>query len=97
MEQLQSFFPIILLFMVIYLFMIRPQMKKQKQEKKFSGELKKGDKIITTGGMYAKVLELNDDGTCILETAAGKMKFNRSAISMEMSNKLNAPIEDKKK
>ncbi|MFK5982310.1 MAG: preprotein translocase subunit YajC [Flavobacteriaceae bacterium] len=97
MEQLQSFFPLILLFMVIYLFMIRPQMKKQKQEKKFSGELKKGDKIITTGGMYAKVLELNDDGTCILETAAGKMKFNRSAISMEMSNKLNAPKEDKKK
>ena len=97
MEQLQSFFPIILLFMVIYLFMIRPQMKKQKQEKKFSGELKKGDKIITTGGMYAKVLELSDDGTCILETAAGKMKFNRSAISMEMSNKLNAPKEDIKK
>ena len=47
--------------------------------------------------MYAKVLELNDDGTCILETAAGKMKFNRSAISMEMSNKLNAPKEEKKK
>ena len=97
MEQLQQFFPLILLFMVIYLFMIRPQMKRQKQEKKFSGELKKGDKIITTGGMYAKVLELNEDGTCILETAAGKMKFNRSAISMEMSNKLNAPKEDKKK
>ena len=97
MEQLQSFFPLILLFLVIYLFMIRPQMKKQKQEKNFSSELKKGDKIITTSGMYAKVLELNDDGTCILETAAGKMKFSRSAISMEMSNKLNAPKEDKKK
>jgi len=97
MEQLQSFFPIILLFMVVYLFMIRPNLKKQKQEKKFSSELKKGDKIITTSGMYAKVLELNDDGTCILETAAGKMKFNSSAISMEMSNKLNAPKEDKKK
>ncbi len=96
MEQLQSFFPLILLFIVIYLFMIRPQMKKSKQEKKFSSELKKGDKIITTSGMYAKILELNDDGTCILETAAGKMKFNRSAISMEMSNKLNAPKEKKK-
>ncbi|PHS68341.1 MAG: preprotein translocase subunit YajC [Flavobacterium sp.] len=96
MEQLQSFLPLILLFLVIYLFMIRPQMKKQKQEKNFSSELKKGDKIITTSGMYAKVLELNDDGTCILETAAGKMKFNRSAISMEMSNKLNAPKDVKK-
>ena len=96
MEQLQSFFPLILLFMVIYLFMIRPQMKKTKQEKKFSSELKKGDKIITKNGMHAKVLELYDDGTCILETSAGKMKFERSAISMEMSNKLNAPKEEKK-
>ena len=42
MEQLQSFFPLILLFMVIYLFMIRPQVKKQKQEKNFVSELKKG-------------------------------------------------------
>ncbi len=96
MEQLQSFFPLILLFMVIYLFMIRPQMKKQKQEKGFASELKKGDKIITKSGMHAKVLELNDDGTCILETAAGKIKFERSAISMEMSRKLNAPAEKKK-
>jgi preprotein translocase subunit YajC len=96
MEQLQSFFPLILLFLVVYLFMIRPQMKKQKQEKKFSNELKKGDKIITKSGMHAKVLELNDDETCLLETSAGKMKFERSAISMEMSQKLNTP-KDKKK
>ncbi len=97
MEQLQSFFPLILLFMVIYLFMIRPQMKKSKQEKSFANELKKGDKVITTGGMHAKLLELNDDGTCILETSAGKMKFERSAISMDMSKKLNAPVAEKKK
>ena len=97
MEQLQSFLPLILLFMVIYLFMIRPQMKKQKQEKGFASELKKGDKVITKNGMHAKVLELNDDGTCILESGAGKMKFERSAISMEMSRKLNAPPAEKKK
>ena len=97
MEQLQSFFPLILLFLVIYLFMIRPQMKKQKQEKSFANELKKGDKVITKSGMHAKLLELNDDGTCILETSAGKMKYERSAISMEMSNKLNAPAPEKKK
>ncbi len=95
MEQIQSFLPLILLFMVIYLFMIRPQMKKQKQEKNFSKELKKGDKIITKSGMHAKVMELNDDGTCVLETSAGKMKFEQSAISMEMSNKLNAPEKKK--
>ncbi len=95
MEQLSSFFPLILLFMVIYLFMIRPQMKRQKQEKQFSNDLKKGDKIITKSGMHAKILELNEDETCLLETSAGKMKFERSAISMELSQKLNAP-KDKK-
>ena len=95
MEQLQSFLPLILLFAVIYLFMIRPQMKKQKQEKNFSKELKKGDKIITKSGMHAKLLELNEDGTCLLETSAGKIKYERSAISMEMSNKLNAPEKKK--
>ncbi len=95
MENLQSFLPLILLFMVIYLFMIRPQMKKQKQEKNFANELKKGDKVVTKSGLHAKVLELYDNGTCILETTAGKLKYERSAISMEMSAKINAP-KDKK-
>ncbi len=81
--------------MVIYLFMIRPQMKKQKQEKSFASELKKGDRIITKSGLHAKILDLNDDGTCIVETGAGKMKYERSAISMEMSKKLNAPEKKK--
>ena len=95
MEQLQSFFPLILLFMVIYLFMIRPQVKKQKQEKNFVSELKKGMKVITKSGMHAKVLDLNEDGTCLLETSAGKMKFETSAISMDMSKKLNLPEKKK--
>ncbi len=97
MEQLQSFAPLVLMFLVVYLFMIRPQIKKQKQEKKFAEELKKGDRIITKSGLHAKVLDVNNDGTVILETAAGKMKFERSAISMEMSSKLNANAGTTKK
>ncbi len=93
MEQIQGFLPIILLFMVMYLFLIRPQMKKQKQEKKFSTALKVGDKVVTKSGLHAKILSLNDDGTCILESGAGKMKFERSALSMELSAKLNAPVK----
>ncbi len=77
--------------------MIRPQMKRSKQEKKFSSELKKGDKIITIGGIHAKVLDINSDATCIVETSAGKMKIELSAISMEKSQKLNAPKEVKEK
>tara|TARA_R110002124_G_scaffold287089_1_gene470358 strand:+ start:138767 stop:139057 length:291 start_codon:yes stop_codon:yes gene_type:complete len=96
MEQIQGFLPIILLFMVMYLFLIRPQMKKQKQEKKFAEELKVGDRVITKSGLHGKLLTLNDDGTCVIESGAGKMKFERSSISMELSNKLNAPVKKAK-
>ncbi len=96
MEQIQSFLPIILLFLVMYLFLIRPQMKKAKQEKQFAAQLKKGDKVITTGGIHGKVLELYDDGTCVIECGAGKIKFERAAISMERTAKINAPVKEKK-
>ena len=72
--------------------MIRPQMKRQKDEKKFASELKRGDRIITKSGLHGKMVDLNDkDTSCIIETMAGKLKFDRSAISMEMSKKLNTP------
>ena len=90
MEQIQGFLPIVLLFLVMYLFLIRPQMKRQKQEKKFASEIKVGDKVITKSGLHGKILNLNDDGTCVIECGAGKMKFERSSLSMEMSSKLNA-------
>ncbi len=96
-EGIGSFLPIILMFVVVYFFMIAPQMKRQKNEKKFASELKKGDKIITKSGMHGKVIDLNDkDASCIIETMSGKIKFDRSAISMEMSKKLNAPPAVKK-
>ena len=87
-----SLLPFILMFVVIYFFMIAPQMKRAKKEKKFNAELKKGDKVITKSGLHGKILELNDkDGSCIIETMSGKVKFERSALSMEMSAKLNVP------
>ena len=89
MESIQGFAPLILMFLVVYLFMIRPQMKRAKQEKKFAAEMKKGDKVVTKSGLHAKVLELNDDETCVLESGAGKLKYERSAISLELSKKLN--------
>ncbi|WP_299550160.1 preprotein translocase subunit YajC [Seonamhaeicola sp.] len=89
-----AFMPFILMFVVVYFFMIAPQMKRAKKEKKFAAELKKGDRVITKSGLHGKILELNDkDGTCIMETMSGKLKLERSAISMEMSNKLNAPAK----
>ncbi len=90
MEGLGQFFPLLLIFVVAYFFMIRPQMKRQKDEKKFLSEIKKGDKVITKSGLHGKVVDLNDkDNSCVIETMAGRLKFDRSAISMEGSNKLN--------
>ena len=90
-EGIGSFLPFILMFVVVYFFMIAPQMKRAKKEKKFNAELQKGDKVITKNGLHGKILELNDkDQTCIIETMSGKVKFERSAISMELSAKANA-------
>jgi len=97
MEALGPYFPFIAMFAVVYFFMIRPQMKRSKNEKKFATDLKRGDKVITKSGMHGKIMELNDkDSSCVIETGAGKIKFERSAISMEMSMKLNAPPVAKK-
>ena len=88
MEQLTQFAPFLLMFVVIYFFMIRPQQKKAKAEKEFESALKVGDKIITKSGLHGKVAELAD-ATVVVETMAGKLKMERSAISMEMSASLN--------
>lgn len=94
MGDIGQFLPLILIFLVAYLFMIRPQMKRQKDEKRFAQALKKGDKIVTKSGLYGKVVDLNDkDSSCIIETMAGRLKFDRSAISMEMSKKLGSTKE----
>ncbi|MFQ3173394.1 MAG: preprotein translocase subunit YajC [Flavobacterium sp.] len=84
MEQLTQFAPFLLMFVVIYFFMIRPQQKKAKSEKEFESTLKVGDKIVTKSGLHGKVSELADT-TVVIETMAGKLKMERSAISMEMS------------
>ena len=86
-----SFLPLIAIIAVFYFLMIAPQMKRAKKEKKFANELKRGDKVVTKSGMHGKVVDLNEkDNSCVIETMAGKIKFERSAISMEMSQKLNA-------
>ncbi len=88
MEQVQQFLPFILMFVVVYFFMIRPQQKRAKQEKQFEADLKVGDKIITKSGIHGKIAELADT-TIVIETMSGKLKMERSSISMEMSAALN--------
>jgi preprotein translocase subunit YajC len=88
MEQLTQFLPFILMFVVIYFFMILPQQKKMKKEKAFESGLKVGDKIITKSGFHGKIAEMADTSV-VMETMAGKLKIEKSAISMEMSAALN--------
>ncbi|MDO4229597.1 MAG: preprotein translocase subunit YajC [Capnocytophaga sp.] len=95
MNTINQLAPFILMFAVLYFLMIRPQMRRQKQERNFIQEMKKGDNVVTKSGMHGRIVELTDD-SCVIETLAGKIKFERSAISMEMSKKVNTPKEIKK-
>lgn len=83
---------LLLMLVVFFFFIILPQQRRQKKEKQFMNNLKKGDRVITKSGIHAKVAEINDkDNTCVIETLAGKLKVERSAISLDMSAKLNSP------
>ena len=77
-----NFLPLIAIVVVMYFFMIRPQVKKQKEEAKFRSEIKKGDKVITLGGIHAKVLETNDN-TLLVQAEGGtsKFKINKTSIA----------------
>lgn len=89
MDQLQAILPYIAIIAVFYFLMILPQQKRAKKEKEFENGLKAGDKIITKSGIHGRVSEVFDT-TIVIETMSGKLKLERSAISMEMSSKLNA-------
>ena len=86
-------FPILLI-AVMYIFFFLPQIKKQKKQKQFISELKKGDKIVTNGGIHGKIAELKDL-TAVIDTGGWlKFKINRAAISLEASELLNNSTEE---
>lgn len=79
---------ILLMIVVFYFFMIRPQMKKTKEQKKFREGLKKGDRVITIGGIHGKVLEVKET-TMIIETEGqGKLKIEKSAAAMDTASQM---------
>ncbi len=78
-----------LMILIFYFFMIRPQQKKAKDQKKFIDEIQKGDYVVTIGGAHGRVAELEGD-TFILEVEkGGRIRFNKSAISLEASRAAN--------
>ena len=88
---MESQLPFLLLIAFVFLFFIViPQSRRNKKEKKYLSNLKRGDRIITKSGIHARVIEFdNKNDTCIVETMAGKLKIEKAAISIEMSSKLN--------
>jgi preprotein translocase subunit YajC len=79
-----------LIAVVFYFFMIRPQVKKQKDQKKYVNELKKGDKVVTTAGIHGRIIDVAET-TFLVEVDNGKIRFDKSAISLEASKALNTP------
>ncbi len=75
--------PMVLIMIVFYFFMIRPQVKKAKDHKKLVEDLKIGDKIVTTAGIHGKIVGANDT-TFLIEVEGGtKIRFDKSAISLD--------------
>lgn len=77
--------PILLIVVVFYFFMIRPQTKKAKEAKKFREALSKGDKVITIGGLHGKIVEVKDQHLVISIANGVDVKVQKSAVSPELS------------
>ncbi|RQP14400.1 MAG: preprotein translocase subunit YajC [Chryseobacterium sp.] len=85
-----------LMFVGFYFLMIRPQMKKQKQEKNFQESLRPGARVVTTSGIHGKIAQVMEDGV-IVETMAGKLKFEKAAISREFTQNRFPEMKEEKK
>ncbi len=76
-----SFLPIILMFVVLYFVMIRPQMKRQKEQKAMLDALKKSDEVITAGGVVGKVVKVSDAFVTIEVSNGVEMQVQKSAVT----------------
>ncbi len=72
---------------IFYFFMIRPQQKKQKQQKTFIDSVKRGDMVVTIGGMHGKIVGIEDDGFILEVDKGARVKFDKTSISSEASKR----------
>ena len=84
-NPLTTFAPLILVFVVFYFFMIRPQMKKQKELNTYRSSLKRGDKVVTTGGIYGKVYEVKDNYVTMEVGGDVKLKVDKNAVLKDLT------------
>jgi len=81
-----SMLPLFLILIVFYFFFIRPQTKKNKEQKKFREELKKGDKVITIGGVHGKIAEIKETSVVLDAGNQIKLTIEKSALVMDSSD-----------
>lgn len=96
---LGMFLPLILIVLIMYVFMIRPQNKKQKELQKMLDALQKGDKVVTIGGIHGTISSVKkESGTVIVKVDDNaKIEFNRSAIASVVTEKKAEPKSEEKK
>ncbi len=93
-NPLVQLIPFVLVIVVFYFFMIRPQQKKQKEREKVLEALKKGDRIVTIGGLHGTVVEINNEKKIVTIDAGGvKLRFDRSAISTVEKSEASEKLE----
>lgn len=93
-----SLLPFLLIIVIFYFFLIRPQNKKQKETQKMLDALKKGDKVITIGGIHGTVSSVKDNTVVVKVDENCKLEFNRTAISsVELSDAEKAKLEEERK
>lgn len=81
-----TFLPFLVILLIFYFFMIRPQVKRQKELKAFRDSLSKGDKVVTTGGIYGKVVEIKDNYVVMQIDENVNIKVDKAAIIKDMSD-----------
>ena len=86
-QGMQSLLMLGLMVLIFYFFMIRPQMKKQKELKNFRDNLKAGDKVVTIGGIHGKILEVSDT-TVLVQAEGTKLRFDKSAIAQSSEDQI---------
>ena len=84
---------LILIFVIMWFFMIRPQRKQQKELQNFRNSLKKGDKVVTIGGMYGTILEVKEDSVLLEVDKDVKVRMSKDSIARS----LEAPVQSEKK
>jgi preprotein translocase subunit YajC len=85
-NPMMTFLPLLVIMLIFYFFMIRPQVKRQKELRAFRESLAKGDKVVTTGGIYGKIVEIKDNTVIMQIDDNVNIRVDKAAIIKDMTD-----------